>query len=113
MIVFKIERERPPLCVLENLVFYVKERQLRRLDLTTKYILKTNRKFTKTYLHVNFSKDVALAQVKANKLTQPFYSLHYNPAENCFLLVTRPHNVEASTYDFYKVSFFKFIILII
>ena len=38
MIVFKIERERPPFCVHENLVFYVKERQLRRLDLTTKYV---------------------------------------------------------------------------
>jgi len=85
MIVFKIERERPPFCVHENLVFYVKERQLRRLDLTT-------------------NKDISLIQVKANKLTQPFYSLHYNPAENCFLLVTRPHNAEASTYDFYKVG---------
>ena len=36
MIVFKIERERPPFCVHENLVYYVKERQLRRLDLNTK-----------------------------------------------------------------------------
>lgn len=50
------------------------------------------------------SKDVPLCQVKANKLTQPYYSLHYNPAENCFLLVTRPHNLEASTFDTYKVS---------
>jgi coatomer protein complex subunit alpha (xenin) len=36
MIVFKIERERPAFCVHENIVFYVKERQLRKLDLTTK-----------------------------------------------------------------------------
>lgn len=36
MIVFKIERERPAFNVHENLVFYVKDRQLRRLDLTNK-----------------------------------------------------------------------------
>lgn len=36
MMIFKIERERPPFCVYENFVFYVKERQLRRLDLTTR-----------------------------------------------------------------------------
>lgn len=36
MIVFKIERERPAYTSHENFVFYVKERQLRRLDLTTK-----------------------------------------------------------------------------
>ncbi|KAF7633499.1 Coatomer subunit alpha [Meloidogyne graminicola] len=85
MIVFKTERERPPYCVQDNLVFYVKERQLRRLDLTT-------------------NKDIPLAHLKPNKLTQPFYSLHYNPAENCFLLITRPsNNIESSTCDFYKV----------
>lgn len=36
MIVFKIERERPAFCVHENIVFYVKDRQLRKLDLTTR-----------------------------------------------------------------------------
>lgn len=50
------------------------------------------------------SKDVSLCSVKPNKLTQPYYSLHYNPAENCFLLITRPQNLEASTYDMYKVA---------
>nr|CAD2134561.1 unnamed protein product [Meloidogyne enterolobii] len=86
MIVFKTERERPPYCIQDNLVFYVKERQLRRLDLTT-------------------NKDTPLAHLKPNKLTQPFYSVHYNPAENCFLLITRPsNNIESSTCDFYKIS---------
>ena len=36
MIVFKIQRERPAFCVSDNLVFYVKEKQMRRLDLTTR-----------------------------------------------------------------------------
>ena len=36
MVVFKIQRERPAYCVSENLCLYVKEKQLRRLDVTTK-----------------------------------------------------------------------------
>uniref|UniRef100_A0A914ZVK8 Coatomer subunit alpha n=1 Tax=Parascaris univalens TaxID=6257 RepID=A0A914ZVK8_PARUN len=85
MIVFKIERERPASCVHDNLVFYVKDRQLRRLDIAN-------------------NKDVALIQLRGNKLTQSYYSLHYNPAENAFLLITRAVNAENSTYDMYRVS---------
>lgn len=84
MIVFKIERERPAFCVHESLVFYVKDRQLRRLDLTN-------------------NKDVALIQLRGKKLTYSYYSLHYNPAENSFLLVTRAPNLDNCTYDMYKV----------
>ena len=36
MMVFKIERERPAYCVYENLVFYVRDKQIRRLDLAAK-----------------------------------------------------------------------------
>lgn len=36
MIVFKIERERPAYTIHENNVFYVKDRQLRKLDLSNK-----------------------------------------------------------------------------
>lgn len=36
MMVFKLERERPAFCLHENLVYYIKERHLRQLDLTTK-----------------------------------------------------------------------------
>ncbi|VDO56953.1 unnamed protein product [Onchocerca flexuosa] len=35
---------------------------------------------------------------------QPYYSLHYNPAENSFLLITRSSMLEYCTYDMYKVS---------
>lgn len=38
MMVFKIERERPAYCVYENLVFYVRDKQIRRLDLVAKYV---------------------------------------------------------------------------
>jgi coatomer protein complex subunit alpha (xenin) len=68
-------------------VFYVRERQLRRLDLTTQ-------------------KDVPLIQLRGNKQTMPYYSMHYNPAENAFLLVTKTVTADNSTYDFYKVSVF-------
>uniref|UniRef100_A0A0N5AHK6 Coatomer subunit alpha n=1 Tax=Syphacia muris TaxID=451379 RepID=A0A0N5AHK6_9BILA len=80
MVVFKIERERPAFSVYENLVFYVKDRQLRRLDLTN-------------------NKDVALIQLRAKKLTYSYYSLHYNPAENAFLLLTKAPSLENCTYD--------------
>ena len=35
MIVFKLERERPAYYALDNLVYYVKDKYLRQLDLTT------------------------------------------------------------------------------
>jgi coatomer protein complex subunit alpha (xenin) len=35
MIVFKLERERPVYAVVGNLVYYVKEKYLRRLEITT------------------------------------------------------------------------------
>jgi len=35
MIVFKLQRERPAYALAENLIFYVKDRQLRRYDTTT------------------------------------------------------------------------------
>ncbi|VDM97379.1 unnamed protein product [Thelazia callipaeda] len=85
MMVFKIERERPAFSVHENLVFYIKDRQLRRLDLTN-------------------NKDVSLVQLRGNKFMQPYYSLHYNPAENSFLLNIRSSMLEYCTYDMYKVS---------
>ncbi|TKR92815.1 hypothetical protein L596_007393 [Steinernema carpocapsae] len=85
MIVFKIERERPPYCIHENQVYYVKERQLRRLDLAS-------------------NKDTGLVQLRTPKLMQPYHSLHYNPAENAFLVVTRTHNGDNSSYDLYKIG---------
>ncbi|CAJ0935364.1 unnamed protein product, partial [Mesorhabditis belari] len=85
MIVFKIQRERPPYCVSDNLVFYVKDKTMRRLDLTT-------------------GKDQAVVKLRAGAaFMQPYYALHYNAAESCFLLTTRSHNREMCTYDVYKV----------
>lgn len=86
MIVFKIQRERPAYTLADNLVFYVKDKQLRRLDLTT-------------------DKDVALVKLRGPaSFMQPFYSLQFNPAENSFLLTSRSHNHETCTYDMYKIS---------
>lgn len=83
MVIFKLERERPAFAVHQNLLYYVKERFLRKLDFNT-------------------SKDVAVMQLRGGGRT-PVYSLSYNPAENAVLLCTRVSNLENSTYDLYSV----------
>jgi coatomer protein complex subunit alpha (xenin) len=83
MIIFKLERERPAFSVHQNLLYYVKERYLRKLDFNT-------------------SKDVAVMQLRGGSRT-PVFSMSYNPAENAVLLCIRSSNVENSTYDLYSV----------
>ncbi|XP_033632852.1 coatomer subunit alpha-like [Asterias rubens] len=83
MIVFKLERERPAFAVNGNILYYVKERYLRKLDFTT-------------------SKDTAIMQLRGGSKS-PVYSMSYNPAENAVLVCTRTSNVDNSTYDLYQV----------
>ncbi|CAF1084468.1 unnamed protein product [Adineta steineri] len=84
MIVFKLERERPVYAVVGNLVYYVKEKYLRRLEITT-------------------SKDVPLMQLRSGPRA-PYYSMSYNPAENSILLTTRvPSQPDTSIYDLYTI----------
>lgn len=84
MVVFKIARERPPFAVHQNFTFYVKDRQVRRLDFTT-------------------SKDIALANLRG-KPAYPYYSMAYNAAENAVLLVTRmPNGDTNSTYELFTI----------
>lgn len=83
MIIFKLERERPAFFVEKNLLYYVKERLLRKLDFTT-------------------SKDMGIMQLRGG-LKSPAYSMSYNPAENAILLTTRANSPENSVYDLYSV----------
>ncbi|CAF4227776.1 unnamed protein product, partial [Adineta steineri] len=84
MIVFKLERERPVYAVVGNLIYYVKEKYLRRLEITT-------------------SKDVPLMQLRSGPRS-PYYSMSYNPAENSILLTTRvPSQPDTSIYDLYTI----------
>ncbi|KAH9509800.1 hypothetical protein Btru_045233 [Bulinus truncatus] len=83
MIIFKLERERPPFAVHNNILYYVKEKYLRKLDFTT-------------------SKDVAVMQLRGGSRA-PIYSMSYNPAENAILLCNCSSNAENSTYDLYVV----------
>lgn len=85
MIVFKLERERPAYASNGNLVYYVKDKYLRQLDLTT-------------------SKDTPLMMLRATTHKAPVYSMSYNAAENAVLLCTRATNVENSTYDLYQAE---------
>ncbi|XP_043683155.1 coatomer subunit alpha [Vespula pensylvanica] len=84
MIIFKLERERPAYAVYGNLLYYVKERFLRKLDFTT-------------------SKDTSVMQIRSPGKIPP-YSMSYNQAENAVLICTRlPANIENSTYDLYMI----------
>ncbi|XP_044765066.1 coatomer subunit alpha [Coccinella septempunctata] len=83
MIIFKLERERPAYTVHGNLLYYVKERFLRKLDFTT-------------------SKDVPVIQIRGGGKT-PVFRMSFNPAENAVLLSTRTSNLESSTYDLYMI----------
>uniref|UniRef100_A0A2R5L8Q5 Coatomer subunit alpha n=1 Tax=Ornithodoros turicata TaxID=34597 RepID=A0A2R5L8Q5_9ACAR len=83
MILFKLERERPAFALHGNLLYYAKDRYLRRLDFTT-------------------SKDVALLQFRGGNRC-PVFSMSYNPAESSVLLNTRTSNADNSTYDLCSV----------
>ncbi|KAL3836986.1 hypothetical protein ACJMK2_022379 [Sinanodonta woodiana] len=83
MIVFKLERERPAYAVHNNVLFYIKDRFLRKLDFTN-------------------SKDQPVMQLRGGS-KNPVYSMSYNPAENSVLLMTRTSNVENSVYDLYTI----------
>lgn len=81
MVVFKLERERPAYALHGNLLYYVKERYLRRLDLTK-------------------NKDIALMQLKG---TVRAHSMSYNPAENSVIINTRKYNIETSFYEMFQL----------
>jgi len=84
MIVFKLERERPAMAVHSNLLYYVKDRFVRKLDMLN-------------------AKDSAVIQLRASSSRNPVYSMSFNPAENSVLLCTRASNMENSTYDLYQL----------
>jgi len=83
MVVFKLERERPAFAVHGNILYYVRDRHLRKLDFTTQ-------------------KDKPILQLKGGSRS-PVHSMSYNPAENSVLLTTRTYNLESSSYDLYTL----------
>ncbi|XP_066591304.1 coatomer subunit alpha [Prorops nasuta] len=84
MIIFKLERERPVYAVYGNILYYIKERFLRKLDFTT-------------------SKDTTVMQLRGGGKAL-YYSMSYNQTENAVLVCTgTPSNVDSSTYDLYAI----------
>ncbi|KAG1700924.1 Coatomer subunit alpha [Nymphon striatum] len=83
MVIFKLERERPPIAFHNNLLYYCSDRYLRCLDF-------------------NITKDKPLMQIRSG-IKIPVYSMSFNPAEHAVLLCSRTTNVENSTYDLYQV----------
>lgn len=84
MIIFKLERERPAYAVHGNILYYIKERHLRKVDFTT-------------------TKDTAIMQLRGSGRSSPIYSMSYNPSLNAIILCTRHTNLENSTYDLYTI----------
>ncbi|RWS09241.1 coatomer subunit alpha-like protein [Dinothrombium tinctorium] len=83
MVVFKLERERPAFTLHGNLLYYVKDNYLRKLDIIS-------------------SKDVPVMQLR-NRGRYPVYSMSYNPAEDALLLCVRSPMNENSIYDLYMI----------
>lgn len=83
MVIFKLERERPAYAIHGNILYYVKDRFLRKLDFTT-------------------SQDFVVMQLRGGVKFPP-YSIAYNPAENAVLVCSRQSNVENSFYDLFTI----------
>uniref|UniRef100_A0A2A4JVN4 Coatomer subunit alpha n=1 Tax=Heliothis virescens TaxID=7102 RepID=A0A2A4JVN4_HELVI len=79
MILFKLQRERPAYAVHNNILFYIKDRQLRKLDMST-------------------NRDAPVMQIKGGGRNQP-YSMSLNHAEWCVLVNWRVG--DNSTYELY------------
>ncbi|XP_022113123.1 coatomer subunit alpha [Pieris rapae] len=81
MILFKLRRERPAYAVHNNMLFYIKERQLRKLDMQT-------------------NKDSPVMEIKGSGRFQP-HSMSLNHAEFSMLLTWRIG--DNWTYELYQV----------
>ncbi|CAB3258436.1 unnamed protein product [Arctia plantaginis] len=79
MILFKLQRERPAYAVHNNMLFYIKDRQLRKLDMTTNRV-------------------TPVMQIKGGGRNQP-YSMSLNHAEWCVLVNWRVG--DNSSYELY------------
>lgn len=79
MILFKLQRERPAYAVHNNMLFYIKDRQLRKLDMAT-------------------NRDAPVMQIKGGGRNQP-YSMSLNHAEWCVLVNWRVG--DNSSYELY------------
>ncbi|KAJ2941519.1 hypothetical protein O0L34_g14564 [Tuta absoluta] len=80
MILFKLQRERPAYAVHNNILFYIKDRQLRKLDMQT-------------------NRDSPVMQIKGGGRHQP-YSMSLNHAEWCVLVTWRVG--DNSSYELYQ-----------
>ncbi|XP_028171504.1 coatomer subunit alpha-like, partial [Ostrinia furnacalis] len=80
MVLFKLQRERPAYAVHNNILFYIKDRQLRKLDMAT-------------------NRDSAVMQIKGGGRHQP-YSMSLNHAEWCVLVNWRVG--DTSSYELYS-----------
>ncbi|XP_064393238.1 coatomer subunit alpha-like isoform X1 [Halichondria panicea] len=87
MLVFKLERERPAYTVHQNILYYVKDRFLRRYEIGT-------------------SKDapvMAIHRSGAPQFRSSPHILSYNPAESAVLVCSNTTNAENAYYEIFPV----------
>ena len=88
MVIFKLERERPAHAMSGNILYYVKEKYLRKLDLTT-------------------SRDTAVMQIRAGR--SPVYSMSYNQASvvtNIYIKRTVERELRPPAYLYHLLRFY-------
>ncbi|KAL4708469.1 hypothetical protein ACJJTC_014077 [Scirpophaga incertulas] len=81
MVLFKLQRERPAYAVHNNLLFYIKDRQFRKLDMST-------------------NRDAPVMPIKGGSRLQP-YSMSLNHAEWSVAVVWRTG--DSASYELYSV----------
>jgi coatomer protein complex subunit alpha (xenin) len=86
-----LERERPAYALHGNVLYYVKDRFLRKLDFTTQ-------------------KDKAVMQLRGGSRS-PVYSMSYNPAENSVLLSTRSFIIANFSAPDFPMRFILFFLI--
>lgn len=82
MLLFKLQRERPAYAVHNHVLFYIKDRQLRKLDMQT-------------------NRDAPVMQIKGSNRHQP-HSMSLNHAE--WSVLVNWHIGDNTTYELYSIS---------
>ncbi|CAL8124546.1 unnamed protein product [Orchesella dallaii] len=87
MMIFKLERERPAYAVHDDIIYYIKDRFVRKLDLTTTAL-----------------KDIAVVQLRGEGTLSKPNNISYNPAERAVLVTTRAaYSTDKNFYELYII----------
>uniref|UniRef100_UPI0039817E40 hypothetical protein n=1 Tax=Salmonella sp. s51228 TaxID=3159652 RepID=UPI0039817E40 len=95
-IVFKLERERPPFALNNNILYYIKERYIRRC------ILGRDGKPDKDIAIIGYRRQGGSGGANLGTKGGTPFTLHFNPAEQALLLCSNS-NTENATYELFNL----------